>query len=279
MIESPLQAAYRRLLKPPPWRIWTAARRALPDFLIIGAMRGGTTTLHDLLARHPAVSPAIKKEVHFFDLYYLHGVRWYRSHFPDRTTLTRRDALTGEASPYYLSHPLAPRRARETVPEARLIAVLRNPVDRAYSHYWHSVRLGVEDLDFAAALEAEPNRLSGEADRLRREPGYASRAHQHQAYATRSRYADELSAWLAEFPADQLLVLGHEAFVQHPEGQFRRLCAFLDLPSAPALPTIRRNRQDYPPMDPGLRRRLLESFKPHNERLFDLIGERHDWDD
>lgn len=277
MIESPLQKLYRRLFKPGPWRFFAAGRRALPDFLVIGAMRSGTTSLYDTLCRHARILPAIKKEIHFFDLEFGRGLPWYRAHFPTRARLDWKSALTGEASPYYLAHPLAPGRAAETVPHARLVAILRDPVERAYSHYWHSVRLGVETLDFEAALDAEPDRLAGEEDRLAAEPGYRSRAHQHLAYAGRSRYADQLARWLAHFPREQLLVLEQRRFQNDPAGQAARLFAFLGL-DPQALPVSRPlNRAQYPRLDPAVRARLAASFRPHNDRLFELLGESFDW--
>lgn len=278
MIESPLQALYRRLFKPSFWQIRTAARRALPDFLVIGAMRCGTTSLYDFLSRHPAVAPAIKKEVHFFDLDFDRGAAWYRAHFPYRSMLKESGLLTGEASPYYLTHPLAPERARELLPDVKLIAVLRNPVDRAYSHYWHSVRLNVEPLSFENALAAEPDRLEGEQERLRTVPGARSRSLQHHAYATRSLYGQELGRWLAQFPREQLLVLEQGEMNRDPEGQTVRLFAFLDLAPLPIEMRSRLNKAVYPPMNPAARQKLLSFFASPNRQLFDLIGETFDWE-
>lgn len=277
MIESPIQALYRRLFKPALWHRMDAGRRALPDFLVIGAMRSGTTSLHHQLAQHPAVIPGIKKEVHFFDLEFDRGERWYRAHFPHTAALQESGRLTGEASPYYLSHPLAAQRAAQIVPGARLIVVLRNPVDRAYSHYWHSVRLKAETLSFDAALEAEAGRLAGEVEKLIDRPGYRSFAYQHQAYVERSLYANELARWLAHFPQEQVLILSREAFSGDTEKQSNRLYAFLGLEPVSFGRQARLNEARYPDMAPETRKKLLAHFQPHNRRLFDLIGETFDW--
>ncbi len=279
MIESPLQVVYRRLFKPAIWHRLTAARRALPDFLVIGAMRSGTTSLHDLLVQHPEIVPGIKKEVHYFDLQYDHGERWYRAHFPLQTSLKLNGQLTGEASPYYLSHPLAPARAAATVPNAKLIVVLRNPIDRAYSHYWHAVRMKVESLDFEAAIEVEAERLGGEADRIRRQPGYRSFKHQHLAYLERSIYVDEITRWLAHFRRKQFLIFSREAFSDDPEGHSRQLFDFLCLNIHNHQTSKKLNLAQYPPMEQETRARLVDYFRPHNARLFALIGERFDWED
>src|SRR4051794_20653441 len=161
-------------------RYVTSPARVMPTFLIIGGQRCGSTSLFSYLARHPAVGRSRGKEVHFFTLEYERGLAWYRSHFPTRLTVasTRRrlgvDMIAGEATPYYLFHPLAPYRVQAVLPEARLIAVLRDPVDRAYSHYQHEVALGVETLGFAEAVEAESDRLDGEEDRIEQDPRYVS---------------------------------------------------------------------------------------------------------
>ncbi len=273
MYQSRLRTLYRHLFKPGPIRRLTAARRALPDFLIIGAMRSGTTALHDTLARHPRVIPAIKKEIHFFDLEFHRGIGWYRAHFPYQTRM--RGHITGEASPYYLFHPLAPGRAAQTVPQARLIALLRNPVDRAYSHYWHGIRLGYETLSFKDAIEQEAERLAGEEERLRRGPSFP---HQLHSYLARGLYAQQLERWLAHFPKESLLVLQTEALEHHPAPILHSLCRFLHIPPAPLTINRSLNRARYPEMRPQTRSRLVEFFRPHNQRLYQLLGETFDWD-
>jgi Sulfotransferase domain len=149
---------------------------SLPDFLILGTENGGTTTLHWTLCQHPHVEPATKKEVHFFDSHrwFEKGIGWYRSRFPAPAWGDGRRVITGEASPYYLLHPFAPHRASITVPDAKLIALLRNPVDRAYSAYKHRVLTGRESLSFEEALDAEEERTSGELEKMLSDESYHS---------------------------------------------------------------------------------------------------------
>ena len=139
---------------------------ALPDFFIIGAKKCGTTFLYHLLGQHPHVEAAKKKEIHYFDHHFSKGNDWYRSHFPPPTWKEGRRSITGESSPYYLFHPHAARRMAGVVPRARLIVLLRNPVDRAYSHYHQEAGRGHEPLTFEEAIEAEEARLRGERDRM-----------------------------------------------------------------------------------------------------------------
>src|SRR6188508_1226206 len=117
--------------EPDQERLDTAHLRQPPTFMIIGTQKGGTTSLHRYLDKHPDVTMALKKEVHFFDSFYFKGSDWYLAHFPLRSEA----AQTGEASPTYIFHPEAPRRVYDAFPQVKLIALLRNPVDRAYSHH------------------------------------------------------------------------------------------------------------------------------------------------
>ena len=126
----PARACYRRVTS--PWR-------GLPSALIIGAQRSGTTSMFNCLARHPDVRRPLGKEVHYFDLHYARGLKWYRGCFPYRGQLRGR-VMTLDASPYHLAHPLAPKRAAKLLPEVKVIAILRNPIDRALSHHQHEVR-------------------------------------------------------------------------------------------------------------------------------------------
>jgi hypothetical protein len=277
VVENLPRRVYRALFKPNPWRKWTAADRALPDFLVIGAMRSGTTSLYDLVCRHPGVRPSIKKEVHYLDLNFNRGERWYRAHFPRRSVLDGR--ITGEASPYYIYHPLAPHRAAGLVPQARVIAILRDPIDRAYSHYWHSVQLGDEPLSFEEAVRQETGRLAGEAERLAADPAYTSRPHLRWSYLDRSIYVDQVVRWLGAYPREQVLLLEHRGFFGDLAARSRDLFAFLGLEQRPADLPRELNRTSYPPMDAATRARLVGFFAPHNARLFDLLGEKFDWQD
>src|SRR5579885_1417562 len=124
------------------YRVITGNLRLLPDFLIIGGQRCGTSSLYYYLTEHPGIISASTKETHFFDESFSKGIGWYRAQFPSSfqkmyvTNVLKRDFLTGEGTPYYILYPHAPRRTFEIVPHVKLIALLRNPVERAHSQYW-----------------------------------------------------------------------------------------------------------------------------------------------
>ena len=250
----------------------SAALRPLPDFLVIGAKRSGTTSLHNWLLAHPDVLPLFPsarrlplradiKGVHHFDAAPMRSVWWYRSHFPSspgRALAARRAGgarvVAGEATPYYLHHPHAPARAAAVVPDARLIVLLRDPVERAWSHWKEQRRRGFEPLaTFEEAIDAEPGRLAGEAERLAADPAYRSFAHEHQSYVTTGRYLEPLARWQAAFPPEQLLVLRSEDAFADPKGTFAVVLDFLGLRPA-------RLAEDLRPDTAALEAHLGRSF-------------------
>ena len=193
--------------------------RLKPSFIIIGAQRAGTTSLYSYLTEHPLIAPAAMKEVHYFDVHFAKGDDWYWQQF---SAPGKESEITGEASPYYIFHPLAPERIARLLPQVKLITLLRNPVDRALSHHQHETRRGKETLPFAEALAAEEDRLRGEADRIRRELGYRSTAHQWHSYRSRGCYMDQIEQWLPHFPREQFLFLLSERFYADPSAALPR---------------------------------------------------------
>jgi Sulfotransferase domain len=260
-------------------RILTADDRVLPDFLIIGAQRGGTTSLYNYLGEHPLVCPSYRKEVHFFDYNFDKGLRWYRSHFPRREEMETSGGrrVTGESSPYYIFHPLAAERARATVPDVRLIALLRDPVERAISHYYMSRRDGFETASLEDALEREVKLLESgsedEADWLR-----FNGSHSRQSYLRRGIYADQLARWKGQFPGEQLLVLRSEDLFANPAATIAIVQSFLGLPTQPLVDARPFNEgvRDAE-ADGGVRQWLREFYRPHNQRLEILMGRRFKW--
>ena len=252
----------------------SAADRPLPDFLIIGAQKAGTTSLHAYLCEHSRIPAAAKKEVHFFDQEFHRGTDWYRAHFQRYEEGT----FSGESTPYYLFHPLAPERVAEVLPDCKLIVLLRDPVDRAFSHHNHECALGFEALDFEGAIEAEPQRLVGEEERLTREPGYRSFAHQHHSYLSRGRYAEQLERWFESFDRERLLVLSAEDLFTEPEEIVGEAQEFLGVAAELPADLSARNARSYAPIGEETRTALRSAFEPHNRRLYELVGRDFGWD-
>lgn len=214
----------------------SAPWRRAPDFLVAGAQRSGTTTLYRLLAQHPAVRfPRFTKGVHWFDVEYHRSAAWYRSNFPLEREIDRVSAeageqvVVGEAAPYYGFHPFVPGRIAESLPDARLVMILRDPVTRAWSQFHHERARGYEPLaDFAAALEAEPARLDGAEQVLAGRPG-RHLAHQHQSYVARGRYDEQIRRLWEAVGRDRVLVLYTEDLERDPGPACDRLHDFLGL--------------------------------------------------
>ena len=255
----------------------TRRARILPSFLVIGAQRAGTTSFFSNLCRHPQVGRPAAKELHFFNYDYWRGVNWYRAFFPtvavqQLARLRGGELIAGEATPYYLFHPAVPARVAETLPDVRLVALLRNPVDRAHSHYQKMCRMGMERLTFEQALDAEEQRLAGEEERLASDPSYRSEHHRRHAYIARGLYADQLERWLAYFPRDRLLVLLAEDFFARPAETYAETLAFLGLPPRELADRRAGSRPAYAPIDPALRASLEQRFAEPNARLARLLG-------
>jgi hypothetical protein len=263
-----LRAGYRKL---------TGPLRGLPSLLIIGAQRSGTTSLFNYLAQHPHVLEPLGKEIHYFDLHYARGIRWYRGRFPFSPRL-RAPVITMDASPYYLAHPRAAERAAQLLPQVKLIAMLRNPIERAFSHYQHEVRDGRETLTFEQALDREAERLAGEEERLQREPGYYSYNHHRYSYTRRGLYLEQLQRWMGHFPRSQLFVLQSEALFRDPAGMSEQVYRFLGLAPHRLAHYKPFYRGDYERgISEALRARLVAYFEPHNRELYRWLGQEFDW--
>jgi hypothetical protein len=250
------------------WRRATAARRALPDFVILGAQRSGTTSLYNWLGGHPSVVRSTGREVHYFDLNYAKGESWYRAHFP----FARPGRVTGESTPYLLFHPLAPERVGRDLPAStRFVVILRDPVERAVSHYWHERRMKAETETLDVALALEEQRLAGQVERVLR--GERSFAHFHFAYAGRGRYAEQLSRWFAHVERSRVLVVESERLFTDPRAP-AEVAQWLDLRSAPeAFPALNEAQREVA-ASAEVTVALERYFEPHNEDLFRLLGYR-----
>jgi hypothetical protein len=281
VIPWPLQQAGRRAYA----RLGeaTAGVRLLPSFIMIGVQRCGTTSLFRALREHPQVKRAtFRKGVNYFDLNYYRGMRWYQGHFPvaeiaRRTTARNGGPVAFEASGYYLYHPFALERLARDLPETKLLAMLRDPAERAFSAYKHEYARGFEHESFERALELEDERLAGEIDRMREDIRYESLSHRHHSYRHRGHYAEQLERAFGLFPAEQVHVMDSEAYFDQPEREYRNLLSFLGL--YPHEPTGFRqvNARPSGPMPLKTRQMLEEYYAPHDERLAKLLGRPLRW--
>ena len=196
----------------------------LPDFLIIGGMRCGTTSLHELLRRQPSLWFPVKKEVHFFDKRnpdFGYSLDDYKRLFASCPA----DKLCGEATPDYLSSDGCDKFIHEVIPDAKLIVILRDPVERTWSHYLFSVLHKVESLDFIPALQEEADRLKIKSDHT----------DIFFSYLQRSHYVEHLERFEALFGRDQLKILFFEELLSETGTVLLEVLSFLGLPTTPVL--------------------------------------------
>lgn len=242
-----------------------------PDFLIIGAQKSGTTTLFSALTHHPLIAEPFRKEIGYFDRKFEYRSQsWYFANFN-----TRPEQLTGEATPDYLFFPQAPQRVREMVPDARLIVILRDPVKRAISHYYHELRLGRETLDLRSALEREEARLAtgyNAPDDPASRMTLAQRQH-YFSYRARGYYGEQIARWLGSFPAERFLFLSFDDLKADTASVAARTLDFLCLPSVPAPGKIQNeNTGLYKAGATPLPEGFATSFAEDQARLRDLVG-------
>jgi hypothetical protein len=277
---------FLRLL--PGYIHWTISSLKMnPSFIIIGAQRCGTTSLFENLIQHPSIKKPIIKEIHFFDNYYGAynlGFGWYRGHFPINIFGLIKDdkdaptIITGEATPYYMSHPWCPKRVKDVLPDIKLIAILRNPVERAYYHYQHSVQAGYEKLSFKEALGKEGSRLKGERKRMLSDPDYYSLNHNRFSYLSGGIYIQQLKHWRKFFPKKQMLILRSEDLFYDLSTVYDTVLDFLQLPMHRIRNPIHYEVGDYTPMPPALRARLVDFYESHNQALYKYLSWDSEWE-
>ena len=256
----------------------------LPDFIIIGTMKGGTTSLFNYLIQHPNVHSGCNKEIHFFDVNFEKGEKWYRAFFPLSFKRKiygknlKKPFKTGESSPYYLMHPLTPKRMGEVIPKAKLVVLLRNPADRAYSHYYHNVRKKRETLSFDEALNKEKERLSGEERKVIN--GIDSYNYRNYSYIKRGLYAEQMERWYKHFPRDQIMIIESERFFKDPQRYTNEVLRFIGLSPIKLKKYHKVNKGSYKKrsMEPETREMLQRYFKKPNQDLYELIGKKFTWD-
>lgn len=261
----------------------TAAGRLEPSFIMVGASRSGTTSLFRALSTHPAVfRPTVNKGVRYFDLNATRTRAWYLGHFPLRRIASLRARHVGspvgfEASGYYMFHPFAVPRIAEMLPDVKLVAMLRDPVERAYSAWKHESARGFEWESFERALDLEDDRLLGEVDRMAHDARYESFSHRHHSHRSRGEYAGQLQRMWEHLSPEQVHIIQSESFFENPDKEYARLLDFLEIPRFKPTTFAQHNARPGSPMALATRRRLEDHYAPFNDRLERMLGQRLLW--
>jgi len=264
-----------------PLRLLSAPLRVLPDFAIIGAARCGTTSLYYDLIKHPDVYPGASKASEFFDHYYEKGTNYYRAHFPTRiyknyiVNIKKNNFITGEATPSYFIEPNLYKRVLETKPDLKLIAILRNPIDRAFSHHNYLVsRNETKFSNFFDAIKYEEKLIEKNEIKTETEQSIENRSY---TILRRGMYALPLEILMKNFPNNQIFIIKFEDFSRDPGTIINQIFTFLKLKKIPIKKPSSLNAVTYDNMDPKVRQYLINFFKPYNEKLDKLLDKNFDW--
>ncbi|MEG4168347.1 MULTISPECIES: sulfotransferase, partial [unclassified Microcoleus] len=247
---------------------WNLKPVKVPNFIIIGSQRCGTTSLYTYLAQHPQILTPIKKEMDFFSWHFDRGIDWYLAHFPPMPS--GEEFVTGEASPSYFDYREAPERLYTAFPEAKLIVLLRNPVDRAISQFYRLTDLNWE----ARSLDRV---ISDEIERLNQNPEYII-GEEPGNYLARGRYIEFIKNWRTFFPPEQLLILKSEDFYAGAATTVKQVLEFLDLPEYQLSQYQNANPGSYQPVNESVRDRLSDYFRPYNQELEEYLARQFDWE-
>ena len=251
---------------------WNLEKLRKPDFLIIGVGKGGTTSLYNYLIQHPQVLSPIVKEINFWSGNFNQGIDWYLAHFPP--TSKQKNYLTGEASPGYFGNLEAATRILSFFPNIKLIILLRNPVDRAISHYYHWVRLNKENRALETAINYELEILQNSTVNS----NFCSNHWQKKLYYLAvGVYIKFLEKWMALFPKEQFLILKTEDFNAHPANTMKQVFQFLDLPDYQIPDYQKLNIGSYPKLEDSIRQKMSDYFRPYNQKLEAYLDMRLNW--
>ena len=263
----------------------TGFLHVLPNFLIIGFVKCGTTSLYEYLLQHPNIYPPVGKEIDFFDRLYEKGTNWYKVSFPFKLqksiveNLQKKDFVTGEATPRYIEHPYALDRIKKIAPNTKFIILLRNPIDRAFSQYNQNLNNEYEYLSFEDAIKHEQERIKDRYKKMQSNKMYYSWDFDLFGYLEHGVYVDKIIRCMSIFPKEQFFILENEELLKNTSAAYNKVLKFLDLPKWEPIEYKLYKKQVYQKqrIDPTFRKQLVEYFRPHNERLYKFLGRNFNW--
>lgn len=261
-----------------PWLIsdffywFSAHKRKKPDFLIIGVHKGGSTSMFEYISQHPEVEMARRKELNFYTKYFYLGMRYYQSLFPKKSV----GKITGEATPYYFFHPLVPERVKKTLPNVKIILLLRDPVLRAHSHY-NMIKAIEPASTFDEAIRLEQSRIENETKKILNNPKYYSIDHQTFSYFSRGLYAEQLDNWTKHFSLENMLVLKSEDFFSDTKKELKKVYAYLGLAEVYPPDVSAKNARKYGGLSKEDYNRYKAFFKKDLNKLKEKLGDHFQW--
>lgn len=238
-----------------------------PSFIILGGFKCATTSLYNYIIDHPQVLPSLEKELDFFDRDYKQGLDWYLAHFPE--VISNQSMITGEATPNYLYSQVAPERIHRNFPDVKLIIILRDPIERAFSHYHFLPQNDHAPQMFERVMNRELTRLQTAFDENQNLDKIISNC----PYLGNGLYELHLRRWLKYFAPEQLLILPMDGLSERPSDTVKHVYNFLGLPGHELSQYKRHKVGSYPKISAHIQKILTDFFKPHNQNLNKLLGE------
>ncbi len=260
--------------------------KKFPDFMVVGQMKCGTSTLFHYLKMHPEINPPKLKEVKYFDFQPFHSKFWYKGHMGNWKWGGGKDKQfkTFDNSPTYFSVPRCAQTIHHLLPNIKIIIILRNPVDRAYSHYQMRVRKKQENLTFEEAIKEESKRIEQFKQQLSLRESSLYHAF-YYPYIRFGKYIEDVNRWYEIFPNENLLIINSGDFSKNPVSEYEKVCNFLGIskPNQEIIdyinnPKSRKNVGYYEPMKENTRNELTEFFKPYNKQLSKFLNRDFNWD-
>lgn len=260
----------------------TSPLRVLPDFIIIGAMKSGTTSLYYNISQHSNIYEAAYDEIGFFDDNFDLGLLWYKSMFPSIfkkkiSKFKNKEFLTGEDTPFYFWKENAVNRIQKILPNVKLILILRNPIDRAYSNYTDKINRGTETTEFDEVVKNEIAFIQNKSSKLKKN-NLLTDIITEPAYLAKGIYVKQLELWTKKFPLEQIHILSTEKMAKDPFKTLENVFEFLEISKESIKIPELRKKKEYSPMNSETRKLLIEFFKPYNEELYKMINQRFEWD-
>lgn len=261
-------------------RSFSPEKYSLPQFLIIGAQKAGTSSLFSYLNQHPEVMAATRKEAGFFSKKYSKGSSWYRTRFPSKENI-KSGYISGEATPEYFFHPHAAKRISHLLPDIRLILILRNPVERAISHYYHSVKIAYEKLALEDALNAEDQRIRKVSAEMTENEKIYSLDWQNYSYKSRGIYSRQLGRYLDYFTREQILIIHSKELFESPNKVMKKVQNHLGISGFEGFEFSIKNEGRYrqSTVPDSVYFKLADYFRAYNEELFEMTGIDYGWSD
>tara|TARA_Y100000310_G_scaffold67029_1_gene62343 strand:- start:1049 stop:1930 length:882 start_codon:yes stop_codon:yes gene_type:complete len=260
----------------------TSSFRVLPNFFVIGGVRCGTTSLYHYLGQHNCIKQAAYDELGYFDDNFHLGLNWYRSLFPTKFMQKNIESvykkfLTYDVTPFYIYNPLVVDRIFKFSPNAKIIAVLRNPIDRAYSNYNQKMQdEGDTKTTFEEIVHSEIEKIENDGND---EENYAFLVDEfYELLLARGFYAKQLEFWFKKFPRKNVLLISSEELATNTDKTVSEIFEFLEVPNQKISDLTKQNERKYPRMKDSTRDTLINFFKPYNEKLFYMLGSKFDWD-